>query len=61
MKRTKVIVLGLLLALGIFAQYLPTDARALNSTRVPLLQLQPTFGIAEHTTEQLTVNKRSKA
>src|SRR5262247_2987734 len=37
MKRTKVIVLGLLLALGIFAQYLPTDARAFNSARVPLL------------------------
>jgi catechol 2,3-dioxygenase-like lactoylglutathione lyase family enzyme len=35
MKRT---LLGLLLALGIFAQYLPTDARALNSTRVSLLE-----------------------
>src|SRR5262249_47413192 len=44
MKRTKVTLLGLLLTLGIFvqattAQYLPTDARALSSTRVPLLRL----------------------
>src|ERR1051325_3312893 len=42
MKRTKAALLGLLLALGVFvqtttAQYLPTDARALHSTRVPLL------------------------
>jgi catechol 2,3-dioxygenase-like lactoylglutathione lyase family enzyme len=42
MKRTKVTLLGLLLALSVFvnpttAQYLPTDARVLNSTRVPLL------------------------
>src|SRR5262245_40535529 len=38
MKRTKAIVLGLLLTLGVFARYLPTDARALNSSaRVPLL------------------------
>src|SRR5215213_5752505 len=37
MKRTKVTLLGLLLALSIFAQYPPTDARALNNTRVPLL------------------------
>ena len=37
MKRTVTIVLGLLLTLGIFAQYLPTDALALSSTRVPLL------------------------
>ena len=41
MKRT--IVIGLLLALSVFvqtttAQFLPTGARALNSTRVPLLQ-----------------------
>jgi hypothetical protein len=34
MRRT---LLGLLLALSILAQFLPTDARALNSTRVPLL------------------------
>ena len=42
MKRTKVTLLGFLLALSVFvqtttAQYLPTDARLLNSTRVPLL------------------------
>ena len=42
MKRSKATLLGLLLALGVFvnattAQYLPTDARATNSTRVPLL------------------------
>ena len=37
MKRTAAIVLSLLLTLGIFAQFLPTDARALSSTRVPLL------------------------
>ena len=37
MKRTKAIVLGLLLTLGLFVQFLPTDARALSSTRVPLL------------------------
>ena len=41
MKRTTAIVLGLLLTLGVFfqteAQSLPTDARALSSTRVPLL------------------------
>ena len=42
MKRTKATVLGLLLLLGVFVQtttgqYLPTDARAVNSTRVPLL------------------------
>ena len=41
MKRTKVTLLGLLLALGVFvqttAQHLPMDARALSSTRVPLL------------------------
>src|ERR1051325_6326678 len=41
MKRTRVVLLGLLLALGIFAQYPPTDARALNSTRVPLLADEP--------------------
>src|SRR4051794_29048596 len=38
MKRTKVTLLGLLLALGLFVQFLPTNARALNSTRVPLLR-----------------------
>ena len=41
MKQIKVTLLGLLLALGVFiqapAQYLPTDARAVNSARVPLL------------------------
>ena len=42
MKRTKVTLLGFLLALSVFvqtttAQYLPTDARLLNSARVPLL------------------------
>lgn len=37
MKRTKAIVLGLLLALGVLAQYLPTDARVHNVARVPLL------------------------
>jgi catechol 2,3-dioxygenase-like lactoylglutathione lyase family enzyme len=42
MKRTNVIILSLLLALGTlvqttFAWHLPTDARALNSSRVPLL------------------------
>jgi hypothetical protein len=42
MRRTKAIVLGLLLALGVFvqtttAQYPPTDARVLNVARVPLL------------------------
>ena len=35
MKRTRVIVIGLLLTLSAFAQFLPTDARVLNSTRVP--------------------------
>ena len=33
----RILALGLLLTLSIFAQHLPTDARALNSTRVPLL------------------------
>src|ERR1044071_2651827 len=42
----RAILLGLLLTLGLFvqtttAQYLPTDARALNSTRVPLLESVP--------------------
>jgi catechol 2,3-dioxygenase-like lactoylglutathione lyase family enzyme len=42
MKRIKVTLLGLLLTLGVLvqtttAQFLPTDARALNSARVPLL------------------------
>ena len=42
MKRTKVTLLGLLLALGVFVhtttgQYLPMDARVLNVARVPLL------------------------
>src|SRR5678815_380711 len=41
MKRIKATVLGLLLALGVFvqttAQHLPTDVRAINSARVPLL------------------------
>ena len=37
MRRTKVALFGLLLTLGLFAQYLPTDARALNGTRVPFL------------------------
>lgn len=42
MKRTRIILPGLLLALGVFvqtttAQYLPTDARVLNVTRVPFL------------------------
>jgi len=42
MKRIKVTLLGLLLALGVFVhtttgQYLPTDARVLNVARVPLL------------------------
>jgi catechol 2,3-dioxygenase-like lactoylglutathione lyase family enzyme len=38
MKRTKVTLIGLLLALAVFiqGQYLPTDARVLNSARVPL-------------------------
>ena len=44
MKRTRVIVTGLLLALTLFVQtttgqHLPTDARVLNSARVPLLYL----------------------
>src|SRR5215218_7670945 len=38
MRPIKVTLLGLLLALSLFAQHLPTDARALNSTRVPLLE-----------------------
>jgi catechol 2,3-dioxygenase-like lactoylglutathione lyase family enzyme len=42
MKRIQVITFGLLLALSVFvqtttAQFLPTDARALNSSRVPFL------------------------
>jgi catechol 2,3-dioxygenase-like lactoylglutathione lyase family enzyme len=42
MKRASLTILGLLLALSVFvqmttAQYLPTDARALNSSRVPFL------------------------
>jgi len=37
----KRILLGLLLTLSIFAQYPPTDARAFNSTRVPLLATVP--------------------
>ncbi|HEU4870762.1 MAG TPA: VOC family protein [Pyrinomonadaceae bacterium] len=42
MKRIKVTLLGLLLALSVFvqttkSQYLPTDARVVNSARVPLL------------------------
>ena len=49
MKRTKATVLGLLLLLGVFvqtttAQYLPTDARAVNSSRVPLLPLVEQVG-----------------
>ena len=35
MKRTRLIVIGLLLTLSVFAQCLPTDARVLNGTRVP--------------------------
>src|SRR6185295_3035384 len=43
MNRIRITLLSLLLALGVFVQtttgqYLPTDARALNSTRVPLLR-----------------------
>ena len=42
MKRIQVIIFGLLLALSVFvqtttAQFLPTDARALNNSRVPFL------------------------
>ena len=42
MNRPNLTILGLLLALSVFvqttsAQYLPTDARALNSSRVPFL------------------------
>jgi len=40
MKRTT--ILGLLLTLALLGQYLPTDARALNSTRVPLLSVATT-------------------
>ena len=44
MKRTTVALLGLLLLLGVFGQtttarHLPTDARTLSSTRVPLLRV----------------------
>ena len=47
MRHFKVFVLGLLLALSVLvqtttAQYLPTDARALNGTRVPFLHRQQT-------------------
>ncbi len=43
MRRTRISLFGLLLSLGIFVQtttarFLPTDARALNSTCVPLLR-----------------------
>ena len=42
MKRTRFEILGLLIALSVIvqtttAQFLPTDARALNSSRVPFL------------------------
>ena len=42
MKRIQVVIFGLLLALSVFvqtttAQFLPTDARALNGSRVPFL------------------------
>ncbi|HEX6043635.1 MAG TPA: VOC family protein [Pyrinomonadaceae bacterium] len=38
MKRTKLTLIGLLLALAVFVQgHLPTDARVLNGARVPLL------------------------
>ena len=52
MKRTKVALLGLLLTLGLFVQttrawYPPTDARALNSSRVPLLRAAATVPIVE--------------
>ena len=44
MNRTRITFLSLLLALGLFAQtiaaqFLPTDARAISSTRVPLLRI----------------------
>jgi catechol 2,3-dioxygenase-like lactoylglutathione lyase family enzyme len=45
MRRTRVALIGLLLLLGVFvqttatAQFLPTDARTVSSTRVPLLHL----------------------
>jgi len=52
MKRTKAIVLGLLLTLGVFvqtttAQYPPMDARVLNVTRVPLLAAGVTVPLVE--------------
>ena len=45
MKRIQVVIFGLLLALSVFvqtttAQFPPTDARALNSSRVPFLFAQ---------------------
>ena len=53
MNRFRNTFLGLLLALGVItAQYLPTDARALNSTRVPLLRFvsdkSATVPLVEH-------------
>lgn len=46
MKRTRIIVIGLLLTLGVCAQYLPTDARVL-STRVPLLGANEKLALVE--------------
>src|SRR5687768_8142999 len=47
MKRTRTTVIGLLLALSIFAQYLPTDARVLISTRVPFPQASAKLALVE--------------
>lgn len=47
MKRTRIIVIGLLLTLSLCAQYLPTDARVLNSTRVPLLLANEKLALVE--------------
>ena len=43
----KRIVLAFLLTLGVFIQFLPTDARALRSTRVPLLSSDAVVPLVE--------------
>ena len=47
MKRTRIIGIGLLLTLSLCAQCLPTDARVLNSTRVPLLLANEKLALVE--------------
>ena len=47
MKRTRAIVIGLLLALSTLAQSLPTDARVLNNARVPFPRADAKLALVE--------------